>query len=100
MKVRNGFISNSSSSSFVLYGVHLDLDYEKDEELIEYFDEHGGWIRDDNVSLVGVTLAYDDGGVVEFHPNDSELKRKAKIVSEKIGVPISEFKFYAGTVYN
>jgi hypothetical protein len=27
MKIRNGFVSNSSSSSFVIYGVHLSDEY-------------------------------------------------------------------------
>jgi hypothetical protein len=41
MKIRNGFVSNSSSSSFVLLGVFLDTSVNRDnaEELQELFSK-------------------------------------------------------------
>jgi len=35
MKVRNGFVSNSSTSSFLIYGVSMDIGYEEGEKLEE-----------------------------------------------------------------
>ena len=37
MKIRNGFVSNSSSSSFILYGSYVD---DLTEEQKEKFNEH------------------------------------------------------------
>lgn len=37
MKIRNGFVSNSSSSSFVIYGVCLDYETPEIESLMEKY---------------------------------------------------------------
>ena len=40
MKIRNGFVSNSSSSSFCIYGVCVDVsDFEESEKFINYLKE-------------------------------------------------------------
>lgn len=44
MKIRNGFVSNSSSSSFCIYGISIDYDNtvitsDDVEDLLEYVDD-------------------------------------------------------------
>jgi len=57
MKIRNGFVSNSSSSSFVLVGVKLSDITEKQRQLLEdnNFDELDD---DENPEAIGVQLGY------------------------------------------
>jgi len=52
MKIRNGFVSNSSSSSFCIYGAYMDTDelVEKmknlgtlSEEELEQLEDEGSW---------------------------------------------------------
>jgi hypothetical protein len=65
MKVRNGFVSNSSSSSFCIYGVTLDFSdlIEKVKELkiitdeqSEKFDENNEWYELENILNEKTTL--------------------------------------------
>ena len=42
MKIRNGFVSNSSSSSFLIYGAYTDItSYDKMEELNDKLKDAG-----------------------------------------------------------
>jgi len=41
MKIRNGFVSNSSSSSFIMIGVELQTGESNDYRLEEYTNENG-----------------------------------------------------------
>jgi len=43
MKIRMGFVSNSSTSSFYLYGAHLTRDKIKTPEILQYLVESENW---------------------------------------------------------
>ena len=45
MKIRTGFVSNSSSSSFCLVGYAIDMDYDNYNELEEKFKDSGLKVR-------------------------------------------------------
>lgn len=86
MKVRFGFVSNSSSSSFCVYGTYIDEDafYKKYEEFKDIINEnhietHGTPYDYNNDTMVGrsySTLGDDETG--------GEFKRKTEEVMKKI----------------
>jgi len=102
MKIRQGFVSNSSSSSFVLVGCQMS-----DEALAKalnvdtddlYDIMNGGdlfWDAEDGI--VGYTIASGDDS---YFSGDTmtipELMEKAKEISEKLSVPLEEIKIISG----
>jgi hypothetical protein len=90
MKIRSGFVSNSSSSSFVMIGV-----YTNDETSIPglrslYLDDS------DYTYAKGIVLA-DDEYMEYVNISIDKVQEHAKTVSEKLGIDISEVKLIAGT---
>ena len=112
MKTRNGFVSNSSSSSFVMIGSKIDNDEIKSKL---------GWVKSE-------TAAFDDGwefiqrkmyelnldyfyeedliGYVIANGDDSDfggpeisisdVVEKSKFISEKFNIPIENIKIISG----
>jgi len=112
MKIRNGFVSNSSSSSFVVRGIKISVDElakilnigddelpEDEYDSYEFFSEKlneefeveidgnffGG--RDYNTLIVGDSLGrLDDGEVVEFKDRTPEQENELRQRFEKYGI--------------
>lgn len=90
MKIRNGFVSNSSTSSFVILGV---LSSEILNESMDYVD-----LNDSGDEYVtGIMLA--EGSEEDFGGDGisfKELREKALEIQEKLGVSEDDIRIYSG----
>ena len=111
MKIRNGFVSNSSTSSFVIIGTTMT-----DEQLVKLFklkniEEDGGdalFEKLDKLQLerpmesdvVGeyIAVSFDDGDPMEDQDiSFADLQKTAKRVAKKLNVKLSKIHLYTGT---
>jgi hypothetical protein len=95
MKIRNGFVSNSSTSSFILIGwIDKEFDYKEAEKLgMDYY-------RKERLLGVGLPSSYDDGDVVNFSLSKLEQAiQKAKDLKVKLGFDEDPQLIY-GTIMN
>ena len=108
MKIRNGFVSNSSSSSFCIFGFKVKDVLPKDEEACEEFlkNVYSGKILKD-IELLGDDDDYGFIGYVIVDVSDcdsidnceislSELQERIKGLQKKLKITI-EPKIYMGT---
>jgi hypothetical protein len=90
MKIRNGFVSNSSSSSFVIAGLKVSNELLTDEMREELYDSH--LIMDDEgpegYTIIGEALAdvHSDESYLDFH----------HFTLEKIGTMIDDVEKLTG----
>ena len=120
MKNRFGFVSNSSSSSFVVIGVNRDFSDEEKRRALAIYDyddkkieeEFDGNLRDAFYEVMnsteysygtepfyfGVSIAksYDES-LDPFEMDFEEIHNIAKTFSEKFGISIHEVKLFGGT---
>jgi hypothetical protein len=90
MKIRNGFVSNSSSSSFIILGVPSN-------ESSEIVGIDSLYVEGETDYINGYLIAdYDvnEGDIGEV--NFEKLQEKIKFVSEKLGVDEKEIKLIYG----
>jgi hypothetical protein len=94
MKIRNGFVSNSSSSSFVAVGVKLNRDLLTEElrELADDFnyevfaDSECGY-DDPNFFVIGEYLACgDDEEFDDVEYDVEDITRKANFIMNNMGI--------------
>jgi hypothetical protein len=89
MKIRSGFVSNSSSSSFVILGF-------KTNEGIDIPKGHSYVNMDDDSYIIGYIIA-DDEYLEDDEIDFSILEAKRQKISEDFGKDLSEIKLYTGT---
>jgi len=91
MKTRQGFVSNSSSSSFVVLGFVIDSDDDR-------YDEDAEGIWDDGTRIIGKVLA--DGDGYDFDNSTTsvqELMLQAQQIAADYGVPLKDIMLHTGT---
>jgi len=89
MKIRNGFVSNSSSSSFIILGFKTN---ETPDDLGKFDNIY---LDDDSNVVIGYLLADDEYLDEEIEIGD--FNEKITEISEFFNIDISEIKLHCGT---
>ena len=102
MKIRNGFVSNSSSSSFVILGVKRQNDEDTDDfydmienEEFEYKEIETLWTNDEDGIVTGIIIA-DDEELDETSTSFEELQKMAQKVATALKVNINKVELVTG----
>jgi len=89
MKTRNGFVSNSSTSSFLIYGAFFEEEY-----IVKHYGDHDGFeeaFKGSKVAVVYPCVEYDSGlyvglswDAIEDNETGGQFKEKIKTAIEKV----------------
>lgn len=104
MKMRNGFVSNSSSSSFIMYGVEIEVEPEIREAIEEDSDFNMLTQYSEGTLYIGKKLMY---GVEDHYPTaikaptgDEKQQIETTIINvckkHDIEIKPEDFEIYAG----
>lgn len=98
MKIRQGFVSNSSSSSFVIIGVKRSGDY---DDIMENEDLGNGidslYVEASEYDYITGIILSDDEYLEESCTSFTQLQEMAIKVAEALKVDISEVELITGT---
>lgn len=106
MKIRNGFVSNSSSSSFILLGCKItNYDNFKESPYNAYDGYEGFSIRDledDNMYFVltDSRIAFDDYSIVGAKIDKEEIDKLFSKYEELKHLGLNPPEFVGGSTYN
>ena len=112
MKIRNGFVSNSSSSSFIMYGISTNS-IENDNDDLNYYEflkslcsEIGNkitFLADDDTYYIGYGVSWDDyeNGSTDIDNIVNETHKQSILkAAEKLKLINPKIKLFYGTRYN
>lgn len=88
MKIRNGFVSNSSSSSFIAIGYKKECDNDDWRNDTIYVEQD-----DQSYHIIGESFCVDDDGELSL----KEIKQLFEKMAEKYNLPIEEINLFYGT---
>lgn len=96
MKIRNGFVSNSSTSSFVILGCRKSV---PDDWMYDYDEDIHGFITDDttNEHIFGELIQH--GDFYDWENTEHSIvdfMEMARSIAIKHDVPLDSVKLYTG----
>jgi hypothetical protein len=103
MKIRSGFVSNSSTSSFVILGVKMKKTGDEMEELTrKHKDLYAEFDDNNNEFIVGYKVARwsDDSVPAEVNKPILELSERAEKALAPLGIKADQIRLFVGSHYS